>query len=833
MLRKALRRSMLAGTALLCGAVQAAEPPVHPETWPAAESPIGINPAVEARIDELLGRMNVEEKVGQVVQPEMKSVTPDDVRAYHIGSVENGGGSVPNGDKHASPEDWISMIDAYWEASVDVEEGAVRIPMMWATDAVHGHNNVYGATLFPHNIGLGAARDPDLVRRIGEATAKEVRALGMDWSFAPTLAVVRDDRWGRTYESYSENPEIVALYADAMVRGLQGEGETFLDPDHVVSTAKHYLGDGGTDGGRDQGDNPAPEARLRDFGGAGYPPAISAGTQAVMASFSSWQGTKLHAHKGLLTDVLKERMGFDGILFGDWNAHGQIPGCTNGNCPDALLAGLDMYNVPQDWKELHGNLVAQVEDGTIPMNRLDDAVRRILRVKFRAGTFDQGLPSSRPHAGDETLLGAPAHRAIAREAVRKSLVLLKNDAGVLPIEPTGRLLVAGAGADDIGKASGGWTLSWQGDDNTNEDFPGATSIWAGLRDAVEEAGGTAVFSADGSFKEKPDAAVVVFGEHPYAEFQGDQADVALHTENEESLQVLRALREAGVPTAAVLISGRPLYVNEQINAADAFVAAWLPGSEGAGVADVLLAAPGGAVRHDFNGKLSFSWPRRPGQTPLNVGDEGYDPQFAYGYGLTYEDDIMLGQLDEAEVPVDDAPPGVFLTEGRGRNGFALSIGDEQAPHIAVVGKRVATYGSESLTLTAIDRDRQEDAWAVRWSGRGEAWLELSAEEPIDLTREANGAMVLAVSMRLDVAPGGAVMLGVGGEDSVMLDVTDRVKRLPDGWSELRVPLRCFGENGAALDDVTTVLRLQTEHPLTIGLSDATIAETSASDSCPN
>ena len=350
-----MKLTCLAALTLACAAPAAAQDRadlVHPELWPETHSPVPLDPAIEARVTALMDGMSVEEKVGQVIQPELKSVTPDDVRRYHIGSVENGGGSVPGGNKHASAADWLAMIDGFWSASVDRADGRVAIPMMWASDAVHGHNNVYGATLFPHNIGLGAARDPDLIRRIGAATAAEVRVLGMDWSFAPTLAVVRDDRWGRTYESYSEDPAVVATYARAMVEGLQGTGDRFLDRDHVIATAKHFLGDGGTDGGRDQGDNRSPETQLRDIAGAGYPAAIEGGVQGVMASFSSWQGTKLHAHRGLLTDVLKERLGFDGILFGDWNAHGQIPGCTNGDCPAAFNAGLDMYNVPQDWREL-------------------------------------------------------------------------------------------------------------------------------------------------------------------------------------------------------------------------------------------------------------------------------------------------------------------------------------------------------------------------------------------------------------------------------------------------------------------------------------------------
>lgn len=804
-------------------------PTIHPESWPQTHSPIRRDAATEARIDRMLAGMNVEEKVGQTLQPEMKSITPADVITYHIGSIENGGGSVPGGNKHASITDWLHLIDGYWRASVDPANTGVRIPLMWASDAVHGHNNVFGATLFPHNIGLGAARDPDLIRRVGAVTAEEVRVLGMDWSFAPTLAVVQDDRWGRTYESYSENPAIVAQYATAMVTGLQSSGRTFLDRDHVISTAKHYLGDGGTDGGRDQGDNLASEEVLRDVHGAGYPAAIDAGVQAVMASFSSWHGIKMHANHALLTDVLKERMGFDGLVIGDWNAHGQVPGCTKGDCPAAFNAGVDIFNVPEDWKALYANMVREVKDGTVPMARLDDAVRRVLRVKLRAHVFEEGLPSSRPHAGDASLLGAATHRAIAREAVRKSLVLIKNDGQVLPIDPRGHhILVAGAGADNIGKQTGGWSLSWQGNDNSNADFPGATSIWGGVRAAVEAGGGTAVLSPDGSFTgARPDAAIVVFGESPYAEFQGDQADVALHTETVESLALLRRLRAAKVPTTAVLISGRPLYLNPQINAADAFVVAWLPGSEGAGIADVLIAQAGGHPAHDFQGRLSFSWPKRPDQTPLNVSQPGYDPQFAFGYGLTYARPTRVFTLPEAKVAVETAARGVFLKDGAGTNGFALAIGDAQAPRIAAVGARVATYGAEALTLRRVDRRRQEDAWAAAWTGAEPAWIDLARANPLDLAREANGAMVLQIELRVTRPPSAAVTLAFGGGELLVGSSLGAA----GNWTRLRVPLRCFGTAGADLAHVSAI-RLQTAGALNLELSNVSLQETTASDRCP-
>lgn len=827
--------------ALLLGCASAAfagepTPPglAHPELWPQAKSPLPPDPALEARIDAILSKMSIDEKVGQTLQPEIRAVTPEDVRRYHIGSIENGGGSWPGGNKHASVQDWLKLVESYYDASVDPSNSGPRIPLIWASDAVHGHNNVFGSTLFPHNIGLGAMRDPALMRRIGAATAEEVRATGMDWSFAPTLAVVQDDRWGRTYESYSEDPKLVAQYAREMVMGLEGDGKTFLNADHVISTAKHFLGDGGTDGGRDQGDNLATETDLARIHAAGYPAAIDAGVQAVMASFSSWQGAKMHANKSLLTDVLKDRMGFDGLVIGDWNAHGQVPGCTTGDCPIAFNAGVDVFNVPQDYKALYAHMVAEVKSGAIPMARLDDAVRRVLRVKLRAHVFDEPRPMDRPHAGDASLIGAPAHRAIARQAVAESLVLLKNEGGVLPVRPRTRVLVAGDGADSLTRQTGGWTLSWQGSDNTNADLPGATSIWAGLREAVEAAGGRAELNADGRWTEKPDVAIVVFGETPYAEFQGDQADVALHAGAAESLALIRKLKADRIPVVAVLLSGRPLYMNPWINASDAFVAAWLPGSEGEGVADVLVAHADGRPARDFRGRLSFSWPKRPDQTPLNIGDKDYDPQFAFGYGLTYANGRTLGRLPEASEAAAAGSRGAFLLDGRGVNGYALSIGNAQAPEIAAAGARTATHGGEALTLMTVDHRRQEDAYRARWTGIEPAWVELSSPSPVDLAREANGAMALELEIRLDQPPQGEVELYLaGGDHHGALAITKRLAALPPGrWTTLRVPLACFGAAGADMTRVRTVMGLKTSAALTLSLGDARLSEYAAGDVCP-
>src|SRR5438874_2075686 len=565
---------LLAGAAFAAPAAQA---PVH---WPSVRSAVPRDPRIEARIERILKRMSVEEKVGQVVQADINFVTPEDVRKYKLGSILAGGNSAPHGDNKAPAADWLKQADDFWNASQAADWKGEKIPLIYGIDAVHGHANIVGATIFPQNIGLGAMRDPELIRRIGEVTSSEMVATGFDWDFSPTLAVVRDDRWGRIYEGFSEDPSIVRSYAGKMVEGLQGRAGTraFLGAGHVISSAKHFVGDGGTAGGKDQGDNPAGPREIRDVHGAGYPPAIAAGVQNVMSSFSSIRGEKMAANKALLTGALKGDMHFDGFIVDDWNAHGQVPGCSNTSCAAAMNAGVDMFMAPDSWKGLYENTLKQVQSGEIPMSRLDDAVRRILRVKLRAHLFDKGAPSTRPYAGKFELLGSPEHRAVARQAVRESLVLLKNAHQLLPLSPKMNVLVAGDGADNISKQAGGWTITWQGTGLTNADFPHAQSIWSGINGAASAAGGKATLSLDGSYTAKPDVAVVVFGEDPYAEFVGDRPhSLEYSPADKKDLELLRKLRAAGIPVIAVFLSGRPMWVNPELNASDAFVAAFLPG----------------------------------------------------------------------------------------------------------------------------------------------------------------------------------------------------------------------------------------------------------------
>ena len=619
---------------------------VHPQTWPQLPPALSPDTQLEQRIDRLLAHMTVEQKVGQLIQADIGSITPEELRNYPLGSILNGANSRPGGQKLAASSEWLALADRFYDASLG-GAGPTGIPLLWGTDAVHGHNNVPGATIFPHNIGLGAAHDVDLIRRIGEITALEVRVTGLDWTFAPTVAVVRDARWGRTYESYSEDSALVGECAAAMVTGLQGApGSTqFLDAAHVLATPKHFLGDGGT-GGRDQGDNRATEGELRDIDAAGYRAAVAAGAQTIMASFSSWHGLKMHGNHALLTDVLKGRLGFDGLLIGDWDAHAQLPGCTAASCPPAVNAGIDVLMSSRSWRPLFENTVRQARAGEISAARLEDAVRRVLRVKLRAHLDGEGRPSSRPFAGRLDLLGSAEHRAVARQAVRESLVLLKNRNHLLPLSPRARVLVAGDAANSLAGQSGGWTLNWQGGTFDNAAFPHGETVYAAIEHCVRAAGGVAKLSPTGEFESRPDVAIVVFGEHPYAETAGDVPTLEYSPGDKHDLALLRRLRAQNVPVVALLISGRPLWVNAELNAADSFVALWLPGLEGGGIADVLFRTPDGKVRNDFRGRLSFSWPASP-RPPAVDGRPGEPPLFRRGYGLSYRDAGDLRQLPES------------------------------------------------------------------------------------------------------------------------------------------------------------------------------------------
>ncbi len=807
--------------ALLCTATSlpAAAAPnkgvANPQNWPVVKNPVPLNPAIEAKVKTLLSQMSLEQKVGQIIQADLGSVTPQDVYTYHLGSVLNGGNSAPGGKQWAPAPEWLAEADKFYDESVKPHGKLPIIPITWGSDAVHGHNNVTGATLFPHNIGLGAMRNPELMRKIGAATAVEMRVTGLDWTFAPTLAVVRDDRWGRTFESYSENPAVVASYARPLVEGLQGKVGTkdWLKGTHIVATAKHFVGDGGTDTGKDQGDNISSEAQLRDIQAAGYKPAIEAGIQTIMASYNSWHGEKMHGNKSLLTGVLRGRMNFGGFVVGDWNGHGQVKGCKATDCAASVNAGLDMFMAPDSWKELYANTLAQAKSGAISKARLDEAVGRILRVKLRSGLFDAGRPSSRPLAGDFGKIGSPEHRAIARQAVRESLVLLKNENAVLPLKAGQKLLIAGDGASSYMKQSGGWTLSWQGTGLPDSEFPGATTIGKALADA---SGGAAAISIDGNYTQKPDVAVVVFGEDPYAEFQGDVPDL-MFRDKADNLALLKKYKAEGIKTVAIFLSGRPMWVNGHINASDAFVAAWLPGSEGGGVADVLYG------KADFKGKLPFSWPKLATQYVLNVGDKVYDPLFAYGYGQSYAKPTKVAALSEVSglAPGADLPVGTWFERGKMAPGYTLSIGADKAMTKVETGP-VAT-GNGWLKSTVIDRNRQEDSRRFLWSGAGEASVDVVSNAPADLSRETNGAVAIEIDYRVDAIGSGPVKLvsfnrGMQAAGSG-IDISAQLKSAQGkGWQTLSVPLSCFAKAGLDVSKVEVPLSITTTASLDLSIS---------------
>jgi beta-glucosidase len=570
---------------------------------------------VAERVDDLLARMTIDEKVGQMTQADHTYLkSPDDVARYFLGSVLSGGDSeIPD----LSAAGWAEFVTGLQRRALTTRLG---VPLLYGVDAVHGHNNVRGAVIFPHNIGLGCTRNPKIVEEAARVTAQEVAATGMHWTFGPCVTVPQDERWGRTYEGFGETPGLVADLGAAAVRGFQGEN--LSRPGGVLATAKHYVGDGGTTNGIDQGDTRVDEATLRRIHLPGYVAAVKAGVGTVMASFSSWNGQKIHGHKYLLTTVLKGELGFKGFVVSDWKAIEQLPGDYAQQVQASIDAGVDMVMVPDVYREFFDTLKKLVVAGRLPMARIDDAVRRILTVKFGMGLFERPF-------GDQSLLaqvGSAAHRSVARQAVRESLVLLANRNAVLPLGPTTPgIVVAGKAADDIGMQCGGWTITWQG---ATGPITQGTTILQAIRNAAPRS--TVSFSPTGEVAKGAKVAVVVIGEPPYAEGKGDRTDLSL---DPADVALVRRVKASGLPTVVVLLSGRPMILESILPDADAIVAAWLPGTEGDGVADVLFGA------YNPTGKLSHTWPRSMAQIPINVGPSGEKPKavplFEYGFGLRY------------------------------------------------------------------------------------------------------------------------------------------------------------------------------------------------------
>jgi beta-glucosidase len=567
--------------------------------------------------------MTLDEKIGQMTQADQMFLKdPSDIQKYYLGSILDGGDSDPKAGNTLA--DWTDMVDRYQSEALKTR---LAIPLLYGVDAVHGHNNVLGAVIFPQNIGEGCAHNQLLVQRAARITAEEVRATGINWVFAPCVTVPQDIRWGRSYEGYGETPEMPTLLGRAAVMGFQGQD--LASPLSVLACAKHFVGDGGTtigtglNHGLDQGDTRVDEATLRKIHMQGYVSTVRAGVGSIMPSYNSWNGAKCSGSKRLMTDILKKELGFEGFLISDYNALDELPGNRKQQTEQSINAGMDVVMVPQHYREFIATLKELVNEGKVPMSRIDDAVTRILRVKFAMGMMNK----NRSPLADRKLwktFGSAEHRQVARELVRQSIVLLKNDHKTLPIsKQVARIHVGGKSADDMGNQCGGWTITWQG--ASGNVTPGGTTILAAIRNAVSK-NTRVTFSRDGTGAEGASLGIVVVGETPYAEMRGDRTDLTLAPED---VAAINNMKSAGIPVVVILLSGRPMIIKDVLDKTDAFLAAWLPGTEGQGVADVLFGD------YKPTGKLTFSWPGTMAQVPIHVGSPDYNPLFRYGYGLTY------------------------------------------------------------------------------------------------------------------------------------------------------------------------------------------------------
>ena len=794
------------------------EPGVYTLTYTAADSAGNSSEVtrsvtvVSAQFDlfsastaEIVDAMTLAQKVGQMIQPEIAHITLEEITEYGIGSVLNGGGSHPNGNRAATPEEWLAYARSLRAASLETSSNSLGIPIIWGTDAVHGHNNVRGATIFPHNIGLGAINDAELISEIAIATAREVAATGIDWTFAPTLAQAKDYRWGRTYESYSDDPGLVEAYGHAMVEGIEGEG--------LAATAKHFIGDGGTTAGRDQGNTVLTTAELLNQHGSGYTGAFEAAVDTVMATFNSVNGEKVHGSKSLLTDVLRGQLGFDGMVISDWNGIGQVQGCSDTSCAQAINAGIDMVMVPTQWLAFRNNLISQVEANQVSEARIDEAVTRIIDLKQKLGLIDRNFDPARQPVD---VVGSAAHREIAREAVRRSQVLLKNNGQVLPLRPDQRILLVGNAADSVPLQAGGWSVTWQGTGTTNADFPGATTIRTALTEAVNDTGGSVEYSPNGTYTTAPDVVVVVLSEQPYAEGNGDLQNLDWGVSG--VLSQVQGLRDSGVPVVTLLMSGRPMFINPELNLSDAFVASWLPGTEAAGISDVLFSDTQGNTVHDMTGRLSFRWPGGA-VNPDNAEAPVAAALFDRGYGLSYADTQDLPSLTEDP---NNAESGIV--EGSDSGG-GTGGGDPDADPFWVFenGSFTATYDLGTRAFdSAINYDLCID-------DNGEAcpsisWSYLSDEERgpvLEIRHEpaaAYAALFTESSTGVDLSDyaAGHFVLDLkhveGPNDyRVKLDCfypctsahVDLTLQPGNEWQTIKVPMSAFTSTGLVISNVNT------------------------------
>jgi beta-glucosidase len=576
---------------------------------------------VDQRVSDLMSRMTLDEKIGQMMQVQFNVFrnAPSILTAYNIGSVLSGGGESPTAGNRAL--NWANMYDTLQTYALKTP---LKIPMIYGIDAVHGHNTVYGTTIFPHNIGMGCTRDPELAKKAARVTASEVAATGIDWTFGPCIAVPRDERWGRTYEGFGETPELAQLLGSSEIRGFQGDslsGQT-----SILACAKHYLGDGGTAGGIDQGDTQGDTATIRKLFLPGYISAVDSGVGSIMVSFSSINGLKMHGSKYWLTDVLKKELGFKGFIVSDWAAIDQLASNYSDCVEQSINAGIDMVMLPNRYIDFYNSMISLISEGRIDTARVDDAVRRILTIKYKLGLFE------RPFT-DRTLIGSvgsAGHRAVARQCVRESIVLLKKKDGILPLKKTNaKILVAGSNADNLGNQCGGWTMTWQGGSGN---ITTGTTILQGMRNTATSA--TIEYSRTGTFTNtSADYSVVVIGETPYAEYLGDRTDLSI---SQTDVDLVKKMKGYGAPVIVILVSGRPLILEKILHFSDVIIAAWLPGTEGDGVAEVLFGD------YQPKGRLSHTWPKSMSQIPINFGDNIYSPLYEYGFGIDTLADSQTG-----------------------------------------------------------------------------------------------------------------------------------------------------------------------------------------------
>ena len=582
--------------------------------------------SIDGEVSKLVSSMTVEEKIGQMTQVDYRYLADKaDIGKYFLGSILSGGGSTPPTNQ---PSSWVDLYNSFQGEALKTR---LKIPLIYGIDAVHGHNNVLGATMFPHNIGLGCANDKALVQEIAAATAAEVKATGLDWTFAPCVAVAQDERWGRTYESFSEDSEIVTELGVASTIGYQGRT---LNKNSVLACAKHFVGDGNTVFGTgtnwykiDRGDVVLDEEELRSKYIKPFKGSIKMGVGSIMVSYNSWKGKKLHGHKYLINDVLKKELKFDGIVVSDWAGINELDKDYKTCIIQSINAGIDMNMVPgslnpddNSYDDFIRLAIESVKEGSIPMERIDDAVSRILKIKKKLGLFDK--PIKAPKNTD--VVGSKKHRDLARKSVRKSLVLLKNKGDILPLnKDSGKITLVGEHADNIGYQSGGWTIHWQG--GSGDITPGTTILDA-FKSAVADSN-SIHYSKYGENLLNPDVVVVAVGEKPYSEGVGDRESLHL---SDEDIKLLKKVKNSNLPYVVVLISGRPMIINEALTESDAFVAAWLPGTEGKGISDVIFGD------YNFTGRLSMTWPKSMKQIPINYGDSNYDPLFQFGFGLSYK-----------------------------------------------------------------------------------------------------------------------------------------------------------------------------------------------------